>query len=157
MLLSRSGILAEAICTTIWPKINPHWFISFISARPFDQIIWSSFIYYFFWAKPFDQKLGSTRGVGRIFLEGGSRSSRMPGTMADWYRKSWVKERLKRYISDLFHWNFAYSNMSFLAAELFFLLFLLIDIRAGWHNTCIGQLKLVWTSYFFRVSSLTTK
>ena len=37
-----------------------HWFISYICSRPFDQIISSSFIYFFFSARPFDQSLGSS-------------------------------------------------------------------------------------------------
>ena len=40
--------LAEAILTTIWPKIYDP--LSFT---------WSSFIYSFFWAQPLDQRLGS--------------------------------------------------------------------------------------------------
>ena len=39
---------------------GPHWFISFMSTRPFDQIIWSSFIYSFFYAWLFDLELGSS-------------------------------------------------------------------------------------------------
>ena len=39
---------------------DPHWLISFISTRPFDQNIRSSFIHSFFRGRPFDQKLGSS-------------------------------------------------------------------------------------------------
>ena len=37
----------------------PHWFIYFIYIWPFDQNIWSFFIYSFLWALQFDQKLWS--------------------------------------------------------------------------------------------------
>ena len=37
-----------------------HSFISFIYTRPFDQYIWSSFIYSFFWKRPFDQNIWSS-------------------------------------------------------------------------------------------------
>ena len=36
------------------------------------------------------------RGVARIVLEGGSKSSKMSATMVDRRRKFWVAERLKR-------------------------------------------------------------
>ena len=47
--------------TTIGPKIRVLIdLIFFICTRLFDQIIWSSFIYSFFSAQPFNQKLGSS-------------------------------------------------------------------------------------------------
>ena len=36
---------------------GPHCFISLIWTQPFDKNIWSSFIYSFFCARPFDEKL----------------------------------------------------------------------------------------------------
>ena len=41
-------------------NLGPHWFISFIYARPFDQNKCSSFIYSFSSGRPVDQKLGSS-------------------------------------------------------------------------------------------------
>ena len=61
------------------------------------------------------------RGVARKFLEGGLKSSKMSVTIVRRQRQFWVKDRLKRYISDLFQPDFTDSNLSLLAAELFFL------------------------------------
>ena len=39
---------------------GPHWFISFISTRPFDKSIWSFFIYSSFCAQPFNKNVWSS-------------------------------------------------------------------------------------------------
>ena len=67
------------------------------------------------------QKIRPTRssGVARDFLEVGSKSSEMPATMVGRRRKFWVAELLKGQFSDPFQWDFTYSNLSFLVAELF--------------------------------------
>ena len=53
--------LSFLLYTTIRPRnYGPHWFISFICTQRFDRNIWPSFIYPFFYARPFDQKLRST-------------------------------------------------------------------------------------------------
>ena len=61
------------------------------------------------------------RGVARYFLEGGSKSSKVSATMFDRWRGFWDAERLKRYISGFFQWNFAYSSLSFPATVLFYI------------------------------------
>ena len=60
---------------------------------------------------------GATRNV----LEGDWKSSKMLATMVGRRRGFWDTERLKRYISDSFHWDFTYSSPSFLAAGLFYI------------------------------------
>ena len=59
------------------------------------------------------------RGVASSFLQGGSKYSKMLATTVGWWKKFGDAELLKRYISDLFQWDFTYSNLSYLAAEVF--------------------------------------
>ena len=59
------------------------------------------------------------RGVAMDFLEGASKTSEMSATVVDQSRKCWVAELLKGQFSDPFQWDFTYSNLPFLVAELF--------------------------------------
>ena len=67
-----------------------------------------------------------SRGVARNFIEGGSKSSKASASTVGQWIKFWTAERLKWQISNPFQLDFTYSNLSFLATELFSLPKLLI-------------------------------